>query len=96
MSRKAIGVAASLFWLRCFLLFAADFLECGENFRRNALRQKFPTQEVLGIAFWQNIGAGQISYPVASAYLPKAKKWNMTNHWVLLAPNGSSTIVYIG
>ena len=32
-----------------FFLFAADFLECGGNFRRNALRQKFPPQEVLGM-----------------------------------------------
>ena len=32
-----------------FLGFAADFLECGGNFRRNALWQKFPPQEVLGI-----------------------------------------------
>ena len=30
-------------------LFAADFLECDGNFRRNALRQKFPPQEVLGM-----------------------------------------------
>ena len=44
-SRKANGVAAFLFWLRRFFLFAADFLECGGNFRR----QKFPPQEVLGI-----------------------------------------------
>ena len=48
-SRKANGVAAFLFWLRRFFLFAADFLECGGNFRRNALRQKFPPQEVLGM-----------------------------------------------
>ena len=49
ISRKANGVAAFLFWLRCVFLFAADFLECGGNFCRNALRQKFPPQEVLGI-----------------------------------------------
>ena len=47
-SRKA-NVAAFLFWLRRFFWFAADFLECGGNFRRNALRQKFPPQEVLGV-----------------------------------------------
>ena len=49
-SRKANGVAAFLFWLRRFFGFAADFLECGGNFRRNALRQKFPPREVLGIS----------------------------------------------
>ena len=38
------------FCVGCVLFFfAADFLECGGNFRRNALRQKFPPQEVLGI-----------------------------------------------
>ena len=41
-------------WLRRFSLFAADFLECGGNFRRNALRQKFPPQEVLGMAMGPN------------------------------------------
>ena len=49
ISRIANGVAAFLFCLRRLFLFAADFLECGRNFRRNALRQKFPPQEVLGI-----------------------------------------------
>ena len=40
-----------------FFLFAADFLECGGNFRRNASRQKFPPQEVLGM------GVGQTQVP---------------------------------
>ena len=61
-SRKANGVAAFLFWLRRFFWFAADFLECGGNFRRNALRQKFPPQEVLGIV---PHGQFQAAWPVA-------------------------------
>ena len=49
--REANGVAAFLFCLRRFFWCAADFLECGGNFRRNALRQKFPPQEVLGMCY---------------------------------------------
>ena len=48
-SRKTNGVAAILFWLQRWFFSTADFLECGGNFRRNALRRKFPPQEVLGI-----------------------------------------------
>ena len=44
-SKRCCGV----FVLVAFFLFAADFLQCSGNFRRNALRQKFPPQEVLGI-----------------------------------------------
>ena len=42
-------VTAFLFWLRCVFWFTANFLEYGRNFRRNALRQKIPPQENLGM-----------------------------------------------
>ena len=65
---KANGVAAFLFWLRRLFLFAADFLECGGNFRRNALRQKFPPQEVLGIHVNGLPGCFQISERTPRGY----------------------------
>ena len=61
-SRKANGVAAFVFWLRCFFWFAADFLECGGNFRRNALRQKFLPQEVLGIYIYIYMSPYRVSH----------------------------------
>ena len=45
-SKRCCGVFVLV---AAFFVFAADFLECGGNLRRNALRQKFPPKEVLGM-----------------------------------------------
>ena len=45
-SKRCCGVFVLV---AAFFLFAADFLECGGNFLHNALRQKFPPKEVLGM-----------------------------------------------
>ena len=62
--KRCCGVfllVAAFFW------FAADFLECGGNFRRNALRQKFPPQEVLGI---HGRNSGKVQHEVVVTLLP--------------------------